>query len=243
MLNRLVSMIRKYSPLTKIVQVNVPVTESTKLAGKTALIFGGSGGIGEGIARAISSAGGSVILLGTNENRLKLLCDSLRNAEYKIVDLSNIAEMNRSLDELYKETNRNIDIMVYAAGVHGGSDFMNISEVEYDQVLDLNLKAMFFSAQSISKYMIRRKIKGNILLIGSASGVKPAWCPYEISKWGVRGFTLGLARELVSHGITVNSIAPGPVKTKMIHMENSDEWTNRHIFVNLKKYMKAFDGQ
>lgn len=223
MLSRLIAIIRKYSPLTKMVQVNIPVTESTKLAGRTAVIFGGSGGIGKGIARAITNAGGAVILVGTNERKLKNICESLKNTEYRTIDLSSINEMNSSLEKLYEEIDRDIDMMVYAAGVHGGSDFMTISEVEYDQVLDLNLKAMFFAAQSVAKYMIARTIKGNILLIGSASGVKPAWCPYEISKWGVRGFTLGLARELIPYGIVVNSIAPGPVKTKMIHMENSDE--------------------
>lgn len=223
MLNRFVSIVRKYSPFTKTVQVNIPVTESDKLSGRTALIFGGSGGIGEGIARAITNAGATVILIGTNEKKLRMITDSLNGARYKIIDLSNITTLNSSLNELYIQIKRTIDIMVYAAGVHGGSDFFSINEEEYDQVLDLNMKAMFFAAQSFAKYLIEKKAKGNILLLGSASSVKPAWCPYEISKWSVRGFTLGLARELVPYGIVVNGIAPGPVKTRMIHMDNADE--------------------
>ena len=223
MLSGICSMIRKYSPFKKIVQINVPISGSNRLEGKTGLIFGGSGGIGAGIAQSIVNAGGSVILLGTNEATLKQICGSLNRSEYRIVDVSNIKEMLTTLREIYESHTQNIDLMVYAVGIHGGSDFMRISENEYDSVMDVNIKAMFFATQSVAEYMIDRNIKGHILTIGSASGVKPAWCPYEISKWAVRGFTLGLARELVSNGIVVNSIAPGPVKTKMLGREESDE--------------------
>lgn len=223
MLSRICSMYRKYSPFKKIIQVNIPISNSNRLKGKTGLIYGGSGGIGAGIARSIVNAGGNVILLGTNENKLKEVCSVLSNSKYYIVDVTNIEKMSVALNEIYESENENIELMVYAAGIHGGSNFMTIKENDYDSVMDINVKAMFFATQSIAKYMIKKDIKGHILTIGSASGVKPAWCPYEISKWAVRGFTLGLARELVPKGIVVNSIAPGPVKTRMLVKEGCDE--------------------
>lgn len=222
MISKICSIIRKYSPLKKIVQVNVPINSNNHLKGKLALIFGGSGGIGEGIARSIVNAGGSVILIGTNESKLKNICNEFDNSEYCIINVKNIVEMDKSLNKLYNST-KSIDMMIYAAGIHGGSDFMKITENEYDDIMDINIKAMFFAAQSIGKYMIQQRIKGHILMIGSSSGVKPAWCPYEISKWAVRGFTLGLAKKLIQYGIVVNSIAPGPVKTKMLNKESDDE--------------------
>ena len=69
--------------------------------------------------------------------------------------------------------------------------------------------------------MTDNKVKGNILNVSSASALKPGWTPYEISKSGVKSLTLGVAAKLIKHGITVNAIAPGPVATKMIGMENS----------------------
>ena len=74
----------------------------------------------------------------------------------------------------------------------------------------------------MAKYMVRNKIKGHILNISSSSALRPAWSPYNISKWGVDGFTRGLADELIKYGIIVNAIGPGPTATPMLVNDTSE---------------------
>ena len=82
--------------------------------------------------------------------------------------------------------------------------------------MDTNAKGTFFLTQLFAKYMIENEIKGNILNISSASSIRPATSAYHMSKWAIRGLTMGLARSLAPHGIVVNSIAPGPTATPML---------------------------
>lgn len=91
----------------------------------------------------------------------------------------------------------------------------NAKEEDYDLVLDTNLKAVFFLSQMIGRYMVDNKIKGNILNVASSSSLRPAFSAYTVSKWGVRGLTLGLAKALAKNGITVNGVAPGPTAHHM----------------------------
>ncbi len=201
---------------------------SDLLSGKTALITGGSGGIGFAIAKKFAEAGACVILVGQNEEKLIRFCDEIGSEKAKYI-VQNIC-VTQELDSVIERSTQlfpdsQIDILVNSAGLHGPSDFLKITEENYDSVMNINLKAMFFMSQKVGQYMIDHKIQGHILNVGSASGAKPAWTPYEISKWGVRGFTLGLARELIPYGIVVNSIAPGPVATSMLNMDESSNFS------------------
>ena len=213
-------MIKEYHPFS------VPVLQSNMLEGKTVLITGGSGGIGFAIGKRCVDCGARVILVGTNIDKLKNNCSIIgeEKAEYLSFDLNKVSNMTDLVKMATDKFNgTQIDTLINAAGVHGPSVFFDVREKDYDKVLDVNLKSVFFLSQAVAKYMIRNSVKGHILNVGSASGIKPAWTPYEISKWGVRGFTLGLARELIEYGIVVNSIAPGPVATPMLGMnENSN---------------------
>lgn len=92
----------------------------------------------------------------------------------------------------------------------------------YDAVMNTNLKGLFFMTQIVSNYMKEKKIKGHILNVSSAAALKPGYTPYEISKSGVRSFTLGAAAELIPYGIVVNAIAPGPVATAMLGRKEGD---------------------
>lgn len=97
-----------------------------------------------------------------------------------------------------------------------GRGMPNATEKEYDNILDTNLKGVFFLSQMIGKYFVRNNIKGNILNIASASSLRPADSAYSVAKWGIRGLSLGLAKALGKDGITVNGIAPGPTATPMM---------------------------
>lgn len=210
----------------KMTPVPIITVSNRLLEGKIALIIGGSGGIGFGIARRFIESGARVILSGTNENKLKDACSRLGEdaARYIILDLLKISDIKKKInDALDLFEDGQIDILVNSAGVHGEERFGEVTERTYDVIFDVNLKGMFFVCQEVADYMKKSNIKGRILNVSSASSIKPAWTPYEISKWGVRGFTLGLASELIKYGIIVNSIAPGPVATSMLNKQDSDD--------------------
>ena len=105
--------------------------------------------------------------------------------------------------------------MVNNAGLVGG-EIATVSEELYDTILDTNLKGMFFLSKLVGTYMKENGIEGNILNVGSSSCLRPAASAYTLSKWGTRGFTMGLAKSLAPYGITVNGIAPGPTATPML---------------------------
>lgn len=115
-----------------------------------------------------------------------------------------------------------IDILVNSAGLVAHTDFYHMTEEEYDGIMDVNAKGTYFMSQAVSQFMIEKKTKGHILNVTSSSALRPAWTPYQMSKWAVRGLTLGLADLLLPYGIVVNAIAPGPVATPMLGKGEGD---------------------
>lgn len=200
------------------------VPESDLLKGKTALITGGSGGIGMAIARQFLDAGANVIITGTNPEKLersvrKLGGDKIRSIQLNVADVSSFEE---KVEEASLFFNGMIDILVNCAGVITNSRFFEMNEAEYDRVMDINAKGTFFMCQAVSKLMIEKKIKGHILNLSSASAVRPASTPYHMSKWAIRGLTIGLADILLPEGIVVNAIGPGPTATSMLGKDDSN---------------------
>lgn len=225
MMGKIKEFYKRYIVRDKIMPIKTPVYDGKLLEGKIALIIGGSGGIGAGIAQCFATNGCKVILAGTNRDKLESNCKKIGcDTKYILWDICQIESFRSKVDEAAALFGR-IDILVNSAGVHGTDPFGNVKEETWDKVLDINLKGMYFMCQEVSKYMIEHGIKGHILNVSSASCAKPGWTPYEISKWGVRGLTLGLADKLVSKGIIVNSIAPGPVATTMLGRETGDNLT------------------
>ena len=119
------------------------------------------------------------------------------------------------------EENR-IDILVNSAGVVTKHNFWDTDEAEYDSIMETNAKGTFFMSQAVGKLMVEKRIKGHILNVTSSSALRPAWTPYQMSKWAVKGLTLGLADMMIPHGIVVNAIAPGPTATPMLGKEAGD---------------------
>lgn len=209
----------------KITPIKTPVYEGQLLIGKVAMIIGGSGGIGQGIAERFIANGCRVILSGTNEEKLSSLCRKFGDkSRYIVLDVQVVESLHKKILEASDFFGK-IDIFVYSAGVHGYDQFGSVTEYTWNKIMDINLKGMYFLCQEAANYMISNKIQGHILNISSASCTKPGWTPYEISKWGVRSMTLGLADKLIKNGIVVNSIAPGPVATAMLGRETGDNLT------------------
>ena len=116
-----------------------------------------------------------------------------------------------------------IDVLVNCAGINPKKNFFDTQEKDFDLTMDINVKGTFFISQVVANYMIKNKVKGHILNLSSSSALRPAWSPYEMSKWTIRGFTKGLADILIPYGIIVNAIAPGPTATPMLGMNSEDD--------------------
>jgi len=222
--------------LVKVVKekVIIPYIIGHYLDNRTALITGGSSGIGYAIAESFINNGACVIISGRSleklENAKRKLLHECRCNQEKIIlfplDISKTHTINKQLDSLVCGLSQNIDILVNNAGINCGSVFPETSEEDYDRILDTNLKGMYFISQYIAKYMVRKNIKGNILNVTSSSALRPAISPYIIAKWGERGLTLGLAKKYLPYGIIVNGIAPGPTLTPIL---STEERTNMQL--------------
>ena len=208
-----------------------PINASKLLKGKVALITGGSSGIGFAMAESFLKSGAKVIIAGTNEEKLRSCCEKLAevNLSYIVINVKDVKTMSEKVKTaaaMFPE--HRIDILVNSAGVVNKSDFLDMSEQEYDNIMDTNAKGTFFMSQAVAKYMIENRIKGHILNVTSSSALRPAWTPYQMSKWAVRGFTLGAADKLLPYGIVVNAIAPGPTATPMLGKNDGDSIYNAY---------------
>lgn len=195
------------------------------LKSKIALIVGGGSGIGYSIAEAFVNSGAKVVLAGRNEEKLKKACLKLGQEEskYCVWDITAVNEVEKKIDKvcgLFPENK--IDILVNSVGVHCDSSFETITEEEFDSVIKTNLKGVFFLDRAIGIYMRKNHIKGHILNISSSSALRPAWGPYQMSKWALNGYTQGLAKKFQEYGIVVNAIAPGQTATPMLNKDGHD---------------------
>lgn len=203
------------------------VGDECLLKGKTAFVVGGSGGIGKAVAKAFLKNGANVVIAGTRRAKVdKVVLELGEKCSGVVVDLAEPESFLKVIDEAVAFYGP-IDILVNSAGVHtedvsmGG--FLDFSVEEYDRILDINLRGVYFMVQSVAKRMISDNVSnGHILIVSSSAGNEPAWSPYRVSKWGLKGITEGMASALVSYGIVVNAIAPGSTATPLLGVEKGD---------------------
>ena len=211
------------------------ITPNELLKNKTALVTGGTSGIGLEIIKAFLKSGAVVVYTGRNEEKMNKVYDNIVKEEPNyanmlygiLMDNSHISSFEDIFQKILSLIGGRLDILVNNAGGMGGN-FGSASEQEYDKVLATNLKGSFFLSQIVAKHMKNNSIKGNILNIASSSSLRPANSAYILSKWGIRGLTLGLAKTLIPYDIVVNGIAPGPTKTPMLIDEKQKDIINEN---------------
>jgi 3-oxoacyl-[acyl-carrier protein] reductase len=193
------------------------------LKGKTALITGGTAGIGKSIACLYAQHGAHVVILGTNSERARLALKEIeaakaepeQKAAYHLVDVSNSKEIEQLIEKLINEWGK-VDILVNNAGITRDSLLMKMSEQDWDMVLDVNLKSVYNTCKALSRPMMKAR-SGAIINITSVIGLtgNAGQANYAASKSGMIGFTKSIAKELASRGIRANCIAPGYIETQM----------------------------
>ena len=185
------------------------------LAGRTALITGGSSGIGEAMANALGEAGAGLILVSEREDRLESaqarFRDQGRDVRSHVCDLTDMEALQRLLRAVGE-----VDILVNAAGINLRQPFAEVTPAAWNLHLDLHLRAPFFLVQGVAPAMKRRGW-GRIINIASlqSSRAMPDSAPYGAAKGGVVQLTRAIAEEWSRHGVTCNAIAPGYFPTDL----------------------------
>lgn len=203
------------------------------LQGKTALVTGAATGIGRAIAILFAQAGARVVVnhLGQAEAALAVV-QAIRNQGGEAfaidADVSAAAEVQRLAHEAGE-----LHILVNNAGIIQEKPFLDTTEVDWDRLLDVDLKSVFLTSRAVLPGMVARG-SGVIVNLASDLGIlgRELYAPYCAAKAGVIGLTRSLAREFAPHGIRVNAIAPGPVNTAMVSLENmSPEWIEKELAI------------
>lgn len=186
------------------------------LSGKTVLVTGANTGIGQGIALSIGRAGGKVIGVGRSsmEHTASLMAEQGADFAELRADLGSTAEAQAMFEKAWAEHGP-IDGLVNNAGIIKRVDAVDFTEDDWDSVMDVNLKSMFFLCQAIGKRAIEAGRQARIVNIASMlsfqGGIRVA--SYTASKSGVLGITRLLANEWAAKGINVNAVAPGYIET------------------------------
>lgn len=182
------------------------------LTGKVALVTGGNVGLGQGIALALAEAGADIVsvALSESDDTVAKVQAMGRRAHAISADLTSIEPVERVVQETLAAMGR-VDILVNNAGLIRRADAVDFTEADWDLVMNINLKTVFFMSQAVARLFIKQGDGGKIINIASMlsfqGGIRVP--SYTASKSGVAGLTKLMANEWAPHRITANAIAPG----------------------------------
>ncbi|XP_013145887.1 PREDICTED: 17-beta-hydroxysteroid dehydrogenase 14-like [Papilio polytes] len=211
---------------------------------KVVIVTGSSSGIGAGTALAFAKEGASVVIVGRNEEKMKNVstkCESLGKKPLVVkADVSNDADAKRIIDETIKTFGK-LDILVNNAGMAEQTEITSDDFMEsFDRVMNINLRAAVYITHLAIPHLI--KTKGNIVNISSIAGTSTtgtaALVSYCTSKAGLNHFSRGVALKLAEHGVRVNIISPGPVRTDILDNLSipNFNWDHFKATTPLKRY-------
>lgn len=190
------------------------LTELFGLDGLTAVVVGGTGVLGGAFSDALGKAGAHVIIAGRNAENgntaVNRIASAGGSAEFFAMDVTNKSDFTKLVDHL-KANNRPLHIVVNGAGINSATPFLEISDEEWERILNINLRSVRLGCQVLGGYMLEKKTPGSIINIASLSGITALSrvFTYAATKAAVINLTQNLAREWATQGIRVNALSPG----------------------------------
>lgn len=202
------------------------------LEGKVAIVTGGTKGLGQGMALALAKAGADIVSVATSdysetEQKVKALGRKFLGIKASLGSLEPIEDIIKQTVDTFGH----VDILVNNSGIIRRNEALDFTEKDWDDVMNLNLKSMFFLSQAVAKQFVKQGTSGKIINIASMlsfqGGIRVP--SYTSSKHGVMGLTKILANEWAKHNINVNAIAPGYMATDNTQALREDKVRNAEI--------------
>ena len=202
---------------------------------RKALVTGASRGIGYAIAKKLVQNGDAVVITGRNKETLERAAAELGKNVFPMV--WDAAEFDKAEEKIREaaEMLGGLDIVINNAGIFARRSewdkrsLLQTTAKEWQEVIDVNASAVFFTMQASVNYMLKNAVKGNILNITSVAGEEPVFGAYGGSKILATGLTRGWGKMFAADGITINGIAPGPVATEMNNWHEGDSMKHDRI--------------
>lgn len=209
------------------------ILDKFSLKGKVAIVTGSNTGLGQGICKAYVEAGAKVVGVSRRpSDETAEICG--KNFYNVIADLSSCDVIPKVIDETLKKFGK-IDILVNNAGIIKRQDSIEFSEEDWDSVLNVNLKTVFFLTQAVAQQFLKQNSGGKIINIASMlsyqGGIRVP--SYTASKSAIKGVTMTLANEWAKYGINVNGIAPGYMATNNTQNLRQDEERSADILARI----------
>lgn len=203
------------------------------LSGKVAIVTGSTKGIGRGIVEALAKAGADVVVVSRSQADCDRVAEEIKQFGHDALPIATDVTNLDAIDELVKKVVAHygkIDILINNAGSAITKKAEDLTEADWDRILNVDLKGVFFCAQAVGRQMINQK-SGKIVNVASMFGIVAdrQVLPYCVAKGGVVQMTKALALEWAKHNIQVNSLCPGYVITPMNEADLKQEKIHNHI--------------
>ena len=212
------------------------ILDAFQLTGKVAVVTGARTGLGQGMALGLAEAGADIV--GIDINHLEETRKGVEERSRRFLgieaDLSNIGVIGQIVERTVREFGR-VDILINNAGIIRRADALEFSEKDWDDVMNINLKTVFFFAQAVARQFVKQKTGGKIINVASMlsfqGGIRVP--SYTASKSGVMGITRLLANEWAKYDININAIAPGYMATDNTALLRQDPKRSEEILTRI----------
>lgn len=221
-----------------------PTNKLLDLSGKTAIVTGGAMGIGLGIVQRLAEAGSAVVIADLKAEEAEQAAANLIAKGWKAKAIAADVSNENNVSDLVTETISafgSVDILVNNAGIYPNKPLGQMTTVDFEKVINVNLKGVYLCTKYVSDQMIKQGKGGKVINITSIDALHPSMVglnAYDASKHGVWGFTKNVALELAQHKIWVNAIAPGGIVTPGV--QNLQKGAPVPQGVDMAKIMEAF---
>ena len=210
------------------------------LSNKVAIVTGAGRGIGRAVALKLAGAGAAVVVSDILEEEAKAVAKEIKSAGGQslvcLADVSSSADVTGMVEETLAAFGR-IDILVNNAGIARDQLLLRMSEEDWDKVIAVDLKSVFLCTKAVLRHMLKARW-GRVISLASIAGLigNPGQANYSSAKAGIIGFTRTVAREVGSHGVTVNAVAPGFIETDMTRQMKEERRQEIKKYIPLDRF-------